>query len=102
MDDSFFVCIIKNITKCELAIVGLDGKVIASTDENTAVNKNDIVVFVGPNNAGKSEALFDIYQLSNSKVPTVVVSGIEVIKDGNLKQLLEMTSIKHDNGTHIQ
>lgn len=65
------------------------------------VNKNDIVVFVGPNNVGKSQSLSDIYQLSNIKVPTIVVSDIEVCKEGSLKQLLEMTSMKQDNGKHI-
>ena len=66
------------------------------------VNRNDIVVLVGPNNAGKSQALSDIYQLSKDKVPTIVVSDIEVLKEGSLKQLLEATSVKHDNGQYIQ
>ena len=66
------------------------------------VNKNDIVVLVGPNNAGKSQSLSDIYRLSNNKAPTVVVSDIEISKEGSLKQLLEATSIKRDNGYFIE
>lgn len=34
------------------------------------ISENDIVVFVGPNNAGKSQALKDIYALSEKKVPS--------------------------------
>ena len=66
------------------------------------INKNDIVVFVGPNNVGKSQSLSDIFELSGNKTSTVVVSEIEVSKEGNLKKLLEATSIKHDNGYYIQ
>ena len=32
-----------------------------NTGESLDVKKNDIVVFVGPNNAGKSQSLKDIY-----------------------------------------
>ena len=44
------------------------------------VSANDIVVFVGPNNAGKSQSLKDIYMLSEKKVPTVVISEILIEK----------------------
>lgn len=44
------------------------------------INKNDIVVFVGPNNSGKSQSLKDIYTLCESKVPTVIVSDIVITK----------------------
>lgn len=76
-------------------------KIKFNTGKVLDVNKNDIVVFVGPNNVGKSQSLSDIYQLSKIKVPTIVVSDIDVCKEGSLKQLLEMTSIKQDNGNHI-
>lgn len=77
-------------------------KIRFNNGKELSIKKNDIVVFVGPNNAGKSQALSDIYQLSNTKVPTVVISDIEVSKEGNLEKLLESTSIKHDNGHFIQ
>ena len=32
-----------------------------NTGEKVQINRNDIVVFVGPNNAGKSQSLKDIY-----------------------------------------
>ena len=44
------------------------------------ISKNDIIVFVGPNNAGKSQALKDIYTLSEKKVPSVVISDIKITK----------------------
>lgn len=44
------------------------------------ISKNDIVVFVGPNNAGKSQSLKDIYMLSEKIVPTVVISEISIEK----------------------
>ena len=77
-------------------------KIQFNTGKGIDVNKNDIVVLVGPNNAGKSQSLSDIYQLSKNKVPTVVISDIEVSKEGSLKKLLESTSMKHDNGRYIE
>ena len=77
-------------------------KIRFNTGKELNVNKNDIVVFVGPNNSGKSQSLSDIYQLTNNKVPSVVVSDIEVSKEGSLLRLLESTSIKRDNGNYIE
>ena len=31
------------------------------------IQQNDIIIFVGPNNAGKSQSLKDIYALSSKK-----------------------------------
>lgn len=81
---------------------GYIAKIKFNTGKELDVNKNDIVVFVGPNNAGKSQSLSDIYQLSNNKVPTVVISDMVVSKEGSLKKLLESTSMKHDNGHFIE
>ena len=50
-----------------------------NTGESLDVKKNDIVVFVGPNNAGKSQSLKDIYTLSSRKLSTIVVSDIETV-----------------------
>lgn len=36
---------IKAITKCELAIVGLDGKMLASTRDDIVINRSDIISF---------------------------------------------------------
>lgn len=57
------------------------------------VKPDDIVVFVGPNNAGKSQSLLDICRLAVSQRQTVVISRIEVIKyAGKISSLLEQIS----------
>lgn len=75
-------------------------KLVFNNGQELEINRNDIVVFVGPNNSGKSQSLSDIYALSANKYQTVVVSDIEIIKEGNLKKLLESTSIKNDKGSY--
>ena len=44
------------------------------------IAESDIVVFVGPNNAGKSQSLKDIYTLSKSKTSSVVISNLKISK----------------------
>ena len=39
---------IKNIGRCELTIVDLEGKVVASTEEENNINRSDIVSFAVP------------------------------------------------------
>lgn len=41
------------------------------------LNPTDIVVFVGPNNAGKSRSLKDIYSLLSSPNGSIVVRDVE-------------------------
>jgi len=63
--------------------------------ENTCVpiQKNDIVVFVGPNNAGKSQALRDIYHLCHQKTNPIVVKDLWVSKSPcPLSQTLSLLS----------
>lgn len=76
-------------------------KLVFNNGQILDVNKNDIVIFVGPNNSGKSQSLSDIYALSDKKYQTVVVSDVEVTKEGNLKKLLESTSIRNDRGDYF-
>lgn len=58
------------------------------------VKPDDIVVFVGPNNAGKSRSLHDICLLAASQESTVVISHIEVTKyPGKLSSLLNDSSV---------
>lgn len=45
------------------------------------VNKNDIVVFVGPNNVGKSQALKDIQSKALSNDPTVIFDTVNYSSD---------------------
>lgn len=89
---------IENNTKAK----GYIAKLYFNTGEELSINKNDIVVFVGPNNAGKSQSLSDIYQLSWGKTPTIVVSDLIINKKGNLKELLDSTSDKNNRKSIIQ
>ena len=60
---------IKTITKCDLTVVGLDGKVIASTRDDVIVNRSDVISFA-ESQADSQEIrdmrffkVFDDYQL---------------------------------------
>lgn len=45
-----------------------------------SINPNDIVVFVGPNNAGKSQSLRDIYDILGNANDTVVIKSLTIEK----------------------
>jgi len=69
--------------------------------ETIDISANDIVVFVGPNNAGKSQSLKDIYMLSEKKVPTVVISEISIEKSTkSLSTLLSEVSRGKNQGSY--
>ena len=58
-------------------------------------------MFVGPNNAGKSQSLKDIYTLSSKKISTIVVSDIEITKsEESLLPLLQSLSSGNDQGSY--
>lgn len=82
---------------------GYVSKLIFNTGKELNVSANDIVIFVGPNNAGKSQSLKDIFKLSkNCNISSVVVSNIEIEKYNNdIESLLSTLSKGVDNGTHI-
>lgn len=46
--------------------------------ETIKINKNDIVVFVGPNNAGKSQSLKDIYACIANQHHKIVIKDIDL------------------------
>ncbi len=53
-----------------------------NTGESLSIAPNDIVLFVGPNNAGKSQSLRDIYTKCASNQSTIVISKVETKKNG--------------------
>lgn len=55
---------------------GYISKVVFNNGQSIDINKNDIVIFVGPNNVGKSQSLKDIYELCESEKPSIVVCGL--------------------------
>ena len=80
---------------------GYISKLFLNNGKEIDINKNDIVIFVGPNNAGKSQALKDIYEICDTKKPTIVVNDIEIIKyAGDIKAFLEKVSTVDDHGTY--
>lgn len=59
---------------------GYISRIILNNDNSLDISESDIVVFVGPNNAGKSQSLKDIYTLSEQKKPTIIISDISITK----------------------
>ena len=70
--------------------------------KSLTIKKDDIVVFVGPNNVGKSRALKDLFDLSREEVPTTVIESIKVKKPTkeSLTRLLEESSVVEDMGSY--
>ncbi len=63
---------------------------------------SDIVVFVGPNNVGKSQALTDIYNKTTPDYPTVVVKDIRFEKDfDELDKYIASISKEEKRGSSI-
>ena len=52
---------------------GYVNKLIFNNDYELNINCNDIVVFVGPNNVGKSRALRDISTISAQPFPGIII-----------------------------
>lgn len=69
------------------------------------LGRNDVVVIVGPNNAGKSATLRAINQkLNQMNSPSAVVRAISVMKDGSVDELVDWLAhsthiIQQENGT---
>lgn len=80
---------------------GYISKLFLNNGKEIDINKNDIVIFVGPNNAGKSQALKDIYEICETKKPSIVVNDIKLVKHaGDIKTFLETISTVNDHGTY--
>ena len=81
---------------------GYISKLKFNNDFELPLNKNDIVLFVGPNNAGKSQSIKDIYSLCEKKINTTVIKDIEVSKyEGDLINCLETLASAMDNGNYL-
>jgi len=60
---------------------GYISKITFNNGKDIEINRDDIVIFVGPNNAGKSQSLKDIYALSEGPAKTTVISSIKIDKN---------------------
>jgi len=79
---------------------GYISKIQFNNGKTVDIKQNDIVVFVGPNNAGKSQSLKDIYVLSHEKKPSVVVSDISITKSrALLSSFLENLAVGNNQGS---
>lgn len=67
---------------------GYISQIMFNNGQTLDINMDDIVIFVGPNNAGKSQSLKDIYTLSGSKQDTTVISDIKICKSN--KSIIEL------------
>ncbi len=82
---------------------GYISKIQFNDDSSLKINENDIIVFVGPNNTGKSQSLKDIYELCNCKKPTIIVNDIEITKSEiDISSWIQTISSVKDNGNHKQ
>lgn len=57
---------------------GFISEIVFNNSESLNINENDIVIFVGPNNVGKSQALKDIHRLCSQKEKGTVISAITI------------------------
>lgn len=73
-------------------------KSITFNERNLNLNNNDIVIFVGPNNSGKSRILKDIYSLSGDGNFSIVLKSIVIQKNSiNLESVLNSIAEKNTN-----
>jgi len=70
---------------------GYVSQIIFNNGKSLTTSSSDIVVFVGPNNAGKSQTLKDIYQLCGGlSNDSIVVSELNITKEHtSIKPYLE-------------
>ena len=76
-------------------------KIIFNNGQELSINRNDIVLFVGPNNAGKSQALLDLYARCKNNLNTIVLKDIEITKgsEGSLIPLIKRASYLREHGS---
>ena len=75
---------------------GYISKIVFNNEESIDIRCDDIIIFVGPNNAGKSQSLKDIYNLSKSKetVQDIVISNIIITKsNASVSDILDKISV---------
>lgn len=79
---------------------GYISRIKLNNGKSLEILQDDIVIFVGPNNSGKSQSLKDIYALSAENRPTLVISDISITKcDVPISDVLEKISIAENNGS---
>lgn len=79
---------------------GYISKLVFNNGYSEDIEKNSIVIFVGPNNVGKSQSLKDIHGLCESKKSTVVVKDIVINKydEDNIEEYISSVSQTEEQG----
>ena len=78
---------IKSITKCELTIVNLDGKVVASTKDDPAVNRTDVISFAESQadfQEIRDNRYFKVYDDYQLEYIVVVTGGEDTVMVGKM------------------
>ena len=75
--------------------------IVFNNGEKVDINKNDIVVFVGPNNSGKSQSLKDIYACIANQHHKIVIKDIDLTfqNSDNDVAFIESCSTQSKNST---
>lgn len=83
---------------------GYISQITFNNGRNLDVSSSDIVVFVGPNNVGKSQTLKDIYELCQStNKSSIVVSDVSIQKENSsIVPYLEKFSSTSGSGSNKQ
>ena len=78
---------IKNIGRCELTIVDLDGKVVASTEDENTIDRNDIVIFAqsqADSQEIRGSMYFKVYDDYQVEYVVIVTGGEDMSMIGKL------------------
>lgn len=82
---------------------GYISQITFNNGESLSIEKNDIVIFVGPNNAGKSQSLKDIFALSSDALPSIVISDIQISKyPSRIIPLFDKISVRTTQSSYFQ
>lgn len=84
------------------SIGGYISQIEFNNGKKVDISEDDIVIFVGPNNAGKSQALRDIHSLSMEKTQSVVVSNLVISKpERRISDELSKMFVGENKGNHV-
>ena len=80
---------------------GYISEIELNNGDKISLKPNDIVIFVGPNNVGKSQALKDIFALSDKSQEGMIVKSISIQKySASIVPLLQSLSTENNCGNY--
>ena len=82
---------------------GYVSEITFNNGQTLEIKRNDIVIFVGPNNVGKSQSLRDIYEISGDARSHIVVDKIKFEKSNlDIRPILDEVASKSLYGNRTQ